>query len=208
MLEQFQVFGRDLFLRGLTSSHGGNMSVRLGDRVLITRTGAMLGHLEEKDLIETSLEDLDSSVMLASSELLVHRAIYKNTSALAIVHVHPPHAIALSMIEQDEIIPIDNEGSYVFHKIPIIQTELTTGSKEVAKLASARLRDYRLIMLRGHGCFSIGAVLEEAFQWCSSLEETCRVLCYTRWLQNGLMTGSSKVQNLEYRKHAGDYEKW
>jgi L-fuculose-phosphate aldolase len=208
MLEQFQVFGRDLFLRGLTSSHGGNMSVRLGDRVLITRTGAMLGHLEEKDLIETSLEDLDSSVMLASSELLVHRAIYKNTSALAIVHVHPPHAIALSMIEQDEIIPIDNEGSYVFHKIPIIQTELTTGSKEVAKLASARLRDYRLIMLRGHGCFSIGAVLEEAFQWCSSLEEACRVLCYTRWLQNGLMTGSSKVQNLEYRKHAGDYEKW
>ena len=208
MLEQFQVFGRDLFLRGLTSSHGGNMSVRLGDRVLITRTGAMLGHLEEKDLIETSLEDLDSSVMLASSELLVHRAIYKNTSALAIVHVHPPHAIALSMIEQDEIIPIDNEGSYVFHKIPIIQTELTTGSKEVAKLASARLRDYRLIMLRGHGCFSIGAVLEEAFQWCSSLEEACRVLCYTRWLQNGLMTGSSKVQDLEYRKHAGDYEKW
>jgi L-fuculose-phosphate aldolase len=208
MLEQFQVFGRDLFLRGLTSSHGGNMSVRLGDRVLITRTGAMLGHLEEKDLIETSLEDLDSSVMLASSELLVHRAIYKNTSALAIVHVHPPHAIALSMIEQDEIIPIDNEGSYVFHKIPIIQTELTTGSKEVAKLASARLRDYRLIMLRGHGCFSIGAVLEEAFQWCSSLEEACRVLCYTRWLQHGLMTGSSKVQNLEYRKHAGDYEKW
>ena len=208
MLEQFQLFGRDLFLRGLTSSHGGNMSVRLGDRVLITRTGAMLGHLEEKDLIETSLEDLDSSVMLASSELLVHRAIYKNTSALAIVHVHPPHAIALSMIEQDEIIPIDNEGSYVFHKIPIIQTELTTGSKEVAKLASARLRDYRLIMLRGHGCFSIGAVLEEAFQWCSSLEEACRVMCYTRWLQNGLMTGSSKVQNLEYRKHAGDYEKW
>jgi L-fuculose-phosphate aldolase len=208
MLEQFQVFGRDLFLRGLTSSHGGNMSVRLGDRVLITRTGAMLGHLEQKDLIETSLEDLDSSVMLASSELLVHRAIYKNTSALAIVHVHPPHAIALSMIEQDEIIPIDNEGSYVFHKIPIIQTELTTGSKEVAKLASARLRDYKLIMLRGHGCFSIGAVLEEAFQWCSSLEEACRVLCYTRWLQNGLMTGSSKVQNLEYRKHAGDYEKW
>jgi L-fuculose-phosphate aldolase len=208
MLEQFQILGRDLFLRGLTSSHGGNMSVRLGDRVLITRTGAMLGHLEEKDLIETSLDDLDSSIMLASSELLVHRAIYKNTSALAIVHVHPPHAIALSMIEQDEIIPIDNEGSYVFHKIPIIQTELTTGSKEVAKLASARLRDYRLIMLRGHGCFSIGAVLEEAYQWCSSLEEACRVLCYTRWLQNGLTTGPSKVQNLEYRKHAGDYEKW
>ena len=208
MLEEFQSFGRDLFLRGLTSSHGGNMSVRLGDRVLITRTGSMLGHLEEKDLIETRLDEMDSSVMLASSELIVHRAIYKSTSALAIVHVHPPHAIALSMVERDEIIPIDNEGSYVFHKIPIIQAEFTTGSKEVAKLASAALREYKLIMLRGHGCFSIGAVLEEAYQWCSSLEEACRVLCYTRWLQNGIGAGAAGGLDLEYRKHAGDYQKW
>ena len=210
MLDQFHTFGSDLFLRGLTSSHGGNMSVRLGDRILITRTGAMLGHLEEKDLIETSLEDLDSGVMLASSELIVHRAIYKNTSALAIVHVHPPYAVAFSMIEKDAIIPIDNEGSYVFHKIPIIQTELTTGSKEVARLASAWLREYKLIMLRGHGCFSTGAVLEEAYQWCSSLEEACRVLYFTRMLQFAQSIGATpgETQTLEYRKHADDYQKW
>jgi L-fuculose-phosphate aldolase len=210
MLEQFQTFGRDLFLRGLTSSHGGNMSVRMGDRIIITRTGSMLAHLAEKDLIETSLNDLDSSVMLASSELVVHRAIYKNTSALAIVHVHPPHAIALSMVEEDAIIPIDNEGSYVFRKVPIIQAEQTTGSKEVAKLASAGLREYKLVMLRGHGCFSTGAVLEEAFQWCSSLEEACRVLYMTRMLQLAQVATLSLggVQAHEYRKHSDDYKKW
>ena len=49
MLDQFQQFGRDLFIMGLTTSHGGNMSVRMGDRIIITRTGAMLAHLTERD---------------------------------------------------------------------------------------------------------------------------------------------------------------
>ncbi|HEX9976514.1 MAG TPA: hypothetical protein VGA82_04610 [Dehalococcoidales bacterium] len=40
MLEEFQRIGRDLFLSGLASSHGGNMSVRLGDRLIITRRGS------------------------------------------------------------------------------------------------------------------------------------------------------------------------
>ncbi|HEX7973282.1 MAG TPA: aldolase [Anaerolineales bacterium] len=210
MLEQFQTFGHDLYMRGLTSSHGGNMSVRMGDRILITRTGAMLAHLTEKDLIETGLEANDSGVMLASSELVVHRSIYLNTSALAIVHVHPPYAVALSMVEKDAIIPIDNEGSYVFRRVPIIQAEMTTGSKEVAKLAAQGLREYKLIMLRGHGCFSTGPVLEEAYQWCTSLEEACKILYYTRMLQLAAVgiPALGGAQAIEYRKHSEDYERW
>ena len=114
MLDQFQRFGSDLFYRGLTSSHGGNMSVRMGDRIIITRTGAMLAHLTAHDLIETGLEEDDSNIMLTSSEIIVHRAIFQKTSALAIVHVHPPYAVAQSMCVEDAIIPIDSEGSYLF----------------------------------------------------------------------------------------------
>ena len=159
------------------------MSVRMGDRIIITRTGSMLAHLTDKDLIETGLEEDDSNIMLASSELIVHRAIYLNTSALAIVHVHPPCAVALSMVEKDAIIPIDSEGSYLLRKVPIVQTETTVGSKDVAKLAAETLSEYKIFMLRGHGCFSIGPMLEEAYQWCSSLEESCKMLYLTRMLQ-------------------------
>lgn len=210
MLDQFQRFGRDLFLRGLTTSHGGNMSVRMGDRIIITRTGAMLGHLQESDLIETGLEENDSGVMLASSELVVHRTVYLNTSALAIVHVHPPYAVALSFVEEEAIYPIDNEGSYVFKKIPIIQAELTTGSKEVAGLAAKALREYKLVMLRGHGCFSIGPVLEEAYQWCTSLEDACRILYATRMLQLAQVAIPSLggAPQIEYRRHTQDYKNW
>ena len=91
MLKDFQLIGQDLFLAGLNSSHSGNLSIRQGDRLVITRRGSMLGRLTERDLIETGLEKNDSHITLASTEIRVHRAIYKNTAALAVVHAHPPH---------------------------------------------------------------------------------------------------------------------
>jgi L-fuculose-phosphate aldolase len=113
--EMFREIGRDLYVADMVSSHGGNLSIRLGDRVVIKRRGAMLGRLKPHDLIETGLEKNDSGVALASTELVVHRMIYKTTPALAIVHCHPRAAIAFSL-SRDEIVPIDNEASYLLKK--------------------------------------------------------------------------------------------
>jgi L-fuculose-phosphate aldolase len=95
--EMFRDIGRDLFTSNMISSHGGNLSIRLGDRVVIKRRGAMLGQLKPHDLIETRLDKNDSGVALASTELLVHRTVYMSTPALAICHCHPRTAIAFSL---------------------------------------------------------------------------------------------------------------
>ena len=92
-------------------------SLGVGDRVLITRRGSMLGRLTERDIIETSLEHDDSEIALASTEIVVHRAIYAKTNALAIVHGHPVHTIMRSLLE-DEIVPIDSEASYLLQGPP------------------------------------------------------------------------------------------
>ncbi len=198
MVEEFQRIGRDLFLAHLVSSHGGNISVRLGDRVLIKRRGAMLGRLTARDLVETGLYENDSGIALASTELVVHRAIYQETSALAIVHAHPRAAVALSLVE-DEIVPIDSEGSYLLHRVPVIATEMTAGSEEVAKLIPQKLKRYKIVMLRGHGCFAIGQTLEEAYQWVSCLEESSQIILYAH-----ILGGEVK----EYRRQAEDYQRW
>ncbi|OPY58414.1 MAG: L-fuculose phosphate aldolase [Pelotomaculum sp. PtaU1.Bin035] len=182
MLKYFQEVGRDLFLTGLNNSHSGNLSVRKGDRVVITRRGAMLGRLEGKDLINISLEKKDSNISLASRESGVHRAIYKETSALAIVHAHPVHAIALSFLE-DEIIPIDAEGAYLLHKIPVLSVGQPIGSRELEKKLPGLLKENRIVVVRGHGSFAAGQVLEEALQWTSSLENVCRIIYLTRTLK-------------------------
>ncbi len=113
--------------------------------------------------------------MLASTEFVVHRAIYQATAGLAIVHTHPPYAVTLSLVA-DEIVPVDTEGSYLLHKMPVVAAELTAGSTEVAELVSRWLKEYDLVMLRGHGPFAIGHLLEEAYQLTSVLEKACRIL--------------------------------
>jgi len=197
MLEEFQRIGRDLFLSGLVSSHGGNMSVRLGDRLVITRRGLQLGQITAEDIVETGLYEDDSNIMLASSETPVHRAIYLNTAALAVVHAHTRAAIALSLLE-DEIVPIDNEGSYLLHKVPVVSSELASGSS-IADPVAASLKQYKIIMVRGHGCFATGQLLEEAYQWVSCLEESSQILYYCRTLGG---------QIKEYRSGANQYHKW
>jgi len=195
---QFQEIGRDLYLADLVSSHGGNLSVRLGDRVVIKRRGAMLGRLKAGDLIETGLEKPDSGVVLASTELVVHRAIYLATPALAVVHAHPRTAIALSL-SREEIVPIDNEGSYLLHKVPVVAAEFASGSAEMVERLPAALREYKIVMLRGHGCFSTGQTLEEAFQWVSCLEESCQIILAAKTIDEPF---------IEYRKMSEEYKQW
>ena len=107
----FREIGRDLFVAGLTTSHGGNMSVRDGDRVIITRRGSMLGRLTDDDLIETGMEPCTADER-CSREIVVHRAIYAATDARAIVHAHPVHTVYRSLVG-DTIAPADSESVYV-----------------------------------------------------------------------------------------------
>lgn len=175
MIEEFIRIGRLAWQQGLFSSHGGNMSIRMGDKILITRRGSMLGALTENDLVETDLNGNDAFITLASTEIVVHRAIYKETTALAIFHAHPPTAVALSFCE-DSIIPQDSEGSYIIKRVPVVEAKLTVGAKEVAELLPAYLKNFKIVMLKRHGSFAIGTLLEEAFSITSSLEHSARIL--------------------------------
>ena len=128
----------------------------------------------------------------------MHRAIYKATPALAVAHAHPRTAVALSL-SRDEIVPIDNEGSYLLKKVPVVAVEMASGSPQMAQTVAEALKAYKVIMLRGHGSFAIGQTLDEAFQWTSTLEECCQIILAAKLIDEPF---------LEYRKMSGDYGKW
>ena len=198
IFEMFRDIGRDMFVSNLISSHGGNLSIRLGDRVIIKRRGAMLGNLKPHDLIETGIEKNDSGVALASTELLVHRTIYMKTPALAVCHCHPRTAIAFSL-SRDELVPLDNEASYLLKKIPVVTEEFPSGTPEMANKVAEALVNYKIIMLRGHGSFATGQTLDEAFQWSSTLEESCQIELAVRQLNEPF---------IEYRKMSESYKQF
>ena len=182
ILSQFQTVGRDLFARGLVSSHSGNLSIRLGESIIITRRGSMLNCLQEHDLIETGVSKNSRSTPLASPELPVHRAIYQATQALAVVHAHPPHAIALSLTDT-EIIPSGVEGLSTVGKVPVVGWDMKVEPGGLADIIAKALKKNRIIMVHGHGSFAIGQLLEEAHNFTTELEQSCQVLCLLRSLQ-------------------------
>jgi L-fuculose-phosphate aldolase len=174
LIGRFRAVGRDLFAAGLVTSHGGNMSVRHGDRIVITRCGSMLGQLTEDDLVETGMEPCADDER-CSREIVVHRASYAACDANAVVHAHSPHTVARSF-RGFPIVPQDSEGAYVLGTVPVVSAATTIASPEAATVLAEALRRCPVAVLRTHGPFARGATLEEAFMYVSVLEASAVIL--------------------------------
>ncbi|MBE3110450.1 MAG: class II aldolase/adducin family protein [Acidobacteria bacterium] len=173
LLRQFRTTGRDLSEAGLVSSNSGNISARCRGGIVITRHDSTLAHLEEDDLIEVATGE---SHPLASVELIVHQAIYQTTPALAIVHAHPPSAVALSLALTTDRIEVVDPASTLLGIVPIIEANAVSGSQALANAMRDALRQSGIALVRGHGSFAVGETLAEACEWTRLLEETCRAL--------------------------------
>jgi len=90
----------------------------------------------------------------------------------AVLHAHPRHAIALSLV-MDVIEPADAEGKLRLGAVPVVEAE------DVAQA----LRDAPIVMARGHGSYARGGDLWQALQWTSVLEESAQVLWLLRALR-------------------------
>jgi len=166
-------FGRKMVEQGLVGSHFGNISVREGERIHITRTGSMLDEITEEEVVIVPLKGESSMDPLASTELRVHRRIYALTEHRAVVHGHTPYAVILSL-KCDSVKPVDAEGGYFLGEIPVVEGE--SGSEELAANVASVLKDHRAVIVRGHGTFAAGQDLKEAFVALSAAEHSCRVL--------------------------------
>jgi L-fuculose-phosphate aldolase len=96
-------------------------------------------------------------------------------------------------------VPIDNEASYLLKKVPVVAEEFASGTPEMANKVANALKNYKIIMLRGHGSFATGQTLDEAFHWSSTLEESCQIALAVKQINEPF---------LEYRKMSESYNKF
>ncbi len=210
MLEDFIWIGKDLFESHLVDSHGGNMSIRDGDSIFITKRDVMLGHLKEDDIIKVSLM-VEEGDKRASRDVNIHRAIYKNTNASAIIHAHPPYAIALSITE-GKIIPQDSEGQFLIKSVPVVKVREPIGSEEVAKLLPPIFAsNYVIAVVARHGSIAASSSLEEAYKYTSCLENSCKIITILKRIEvrpekverRPAIPPSIGVMGRTYRRHEG-----
>ncbi len=177
MWQDIAKFGKKLVDNGLVESHFGNISVRTGNKMLITKTGFPLDEITGEGVVELDIDKPSSLDSLASSETIVHRAIYKNPPALAIIHAHPPFAVIESVLEEEDmIIPINIEGEYFLHEIPVVRGG--AGTPELAENTAKALKSHKGIIVFRHGTFAIGKDLDEAYFIASQMEYSCKLKYY------------------------------
>jgi len=166
----FERIGKRLFAEHLVGGNFGNMSIRKGDEgFFIKRSGTYLdnpGELVFEPMAGNTPKE-------ASSEYRVHRAVYKTSPCMAVVHAHPPHAVALSLV-CDEVIPQDSEGQMFCPIIPVVQG--SPGTDVLAMRVAEGLVRAPVVIARGHGTFAAGKTLDEAYTFTSLAEHSCHVL--------------------------------
>jgi L-fuculose-phosphate aldolase len=166
-------YGKKMVERGLVSAHAGNISTRIGKAMLISARGSMLDELEEK-IVQVTLEPPSPLDHLASSELPMHRAIYRHTEANAVFHGHGRFSIIESLItDAAHVTPMDSESAYYLPIIPII--DAPPGTEELGQAAAVALKEHRGALIRGHGVVTKGMSIEEAYATLAVIEQACHI---------------------------------
>lgn len=166
-------FGRKAVLSGLTSSRFGNISAIKGDKIIITKSGSMLDELTRSQMVEVDLSGPCPQDATASTETCVHRAVYQGTTARSVIHTHSPYAVALSLIEPEQVEPIDSEGCHFLGPMPLVDAEF--GTSDLAAKVSSALHSHNACIARGHGVFAQGQSLAEAYTMACMAEHSAQV---------------------------------
>lgn len=175
MLAVFQAVGTDLVVAGLAPPGTGNASVWTPDAVVITREGAHLGRLVAADLCAVGRTTLPPAADPAL-DTPIHRAVYVATGAKAILHAHPPHAVALSF-GRHELVPDDLEGAHLLGRVPVVSPR-----RNIVEVVANAIERSPVVVVAGHGSYARGASLAECLRWTAALEASARIT----WLRAAL----------------------
>lgn len=181
--EQVAVMMARLYRRGLTTSLGGNVSLRVDDEsFLITPSGLDKSALRWDQIAQVTMKGENLSSMKLSIETEMHRKIYlSRTDVHAVIHAHPVYVSAFSALEG---CPVNTHltaetwlqlGEVAF--VPYAKM----GTEELARKVEEKSLSSDVLVMENHGVTCLGRSLLEAFEKIDVLERCCRMTVAT-WL--------------------------
>jgi ribulose-5-phosphate 4-epimerase/fuculose-1-phosphate aldolase len=95
--------------------------------------------------------------------------------AACVLHVHPPYATALSLLDDDELLPASQTSVEFVGRIAYNERYDGFGDPDTqGERIAAALGDRNVLFLRGHGVVVAGRTVHEAYQDVYLLELACR----------------------------------
>ncbi|MEV1021746.1 class II aldolase/adducin family protein [Streptomyces sp. NPDC050264] len=159
---------------GLVVGTSGNVSVRVGEAVLVTPSGVPYDRLGPRDLVAVDLDGRQHTGTLApTSELPMHLAVYRHTGARAVVHTHAVHATAVSTLVTE--LPPVHYMTAALGGLVRVAPYATYGTDELAENMLVALAGRSGCLLQNHGTVTYGSTLTAAYDRTAQLEWMCRL---------------------------------
>lgn len=190
--------GKNLYNKNFVAGNDGNISTRLTkDQILITCTGISKGRIREEDIVHMDISGrIISGNKKPSSEYKMHLKIYElRPDVCGIIHAHPPKAtafavagISIDYVSLPEVIL--SLGNIAFAEYGTPTTDELP--KNVAKVIS----ESDTIILQNHGAVAVGKSVMDAYFKMETLEHTCAVSLYARFLGGEKMFDKKETDRL------------
>lgn len=197
-----------LHKKNMLAAADGNVSFRISDEeILITPSGVPKAFIDTKDI---AVITIDNQIVAGnpSGERLMHLEVYKKSvKAKAVVHAHPPSAIAWTVAypEYTEL-PSEclSEVILAAGKIPIVPYA-RPGTLEMGTHLHAFIPEFRAMILSRHGALCWGESLQEAYCGMERVEHSADILLRAKTLGRLTNLPAIEVEKLrELRKQLGD----
>lgn len=208
--EEIVHVGKLLYHRGLIVATDGNISARLDDgTILITPSGLCKGFMSPDQLIIIDLDGRKVGLgttanrdLKPTSETAMHLEAYKQRPDVkAVVHAHPPHAIALSIAGltlADCMLP----EAIVFLGLTPTTPYATPSSEENAQAIRAVITGHDALVLERHGSLTVGDSPLNAYYRTETLEQIARITYMLRQLGGGQPLPPFQVEKLIQTRRA------
>ena len=163
---------------GLSEGTWNHFSLMLDERrMLITPADRHWGTIDSASLVLVDDEARASGRGLQFAiGYRIHYPVHEaRPDATCVLHAHPPYATALSLLDDDELLPT-SQASVDFHG-RVAYSDKYDGfgepERQGERIAEA-LGDRDVLFLRGHGVVVVGPTVHEAYQDLYVLELACR----------------------------------
>jgi L-fuculose-phosphate aldolase len=192
-------FMRRLYKHALTTTSGGNISLRISEKIiLITPSATDKGRMKWKEvgIINISGENLTPHLK-PSIETEMHLAIYrKKKDVLAIVHAHPVFASLFTAIKAKINTNLTSEAKAILGD-PLLVRYAVMGSRALAEVAAENILKSDVLLLENHGILTTGSNILQAFDKIEVLENAAKMTLMTEMTGKRRPLDKARILELE-----------
>jgi len=192
-------FMRRLYDRGLTTTSGGNISMKVSeDIIVITPSATDKGRMKWKEVgILSILGENLTPDLKPSIEFNLHLNIYKRMKDVsAVIHAHPVFASSFSAMKGTINTSLTAEARAICGE-PKFVPYAVMGSEELADIVAKNAEEADIMILENHGIITTGKSLLQVFDKLEVLENAAKMTLITRIAGNRKMLSSLRISEID-----------